>query len=269
MVENFFGVGLAEQLIRSHGQADLIAANNVLAHVPDIGDFVRGFATLLKQDGVATFEFPHLLRLIDGQQFDTVYHEHYSYLSLLAVQRIFHDCGLMVFDVEELPTHGGSLRIYAQRSESGRRPASGSVQALLDRELQFGLASAPRYEGFQAIANTVKNGFLEFLLRAAKAGETTGGYGAAAKGNTLLNFAGVGPDLLPFVVDRSPGKLGRYLPGSRIPILGEVALRERRPHTVILLPWNLESEFRQQLAYVCEWGGQLAVMLPQVKVFAP
>jgi SAM-dependent methyltransferase len=269
VVEDFFGVDLADQLTQSHGQADLIAANNVLAHVPDIGDFVRGFARLLKQDGVATFEFPHLLRLIDGRQFDTIYHEHYSYLSLLAVRRILSDNGLSVFDVEELTTHGGSLRVYAQRTDCGHRPTSTSVQAMLDKELQFGLASTLCYSNFQAIADNVRNEFLEFLLRAAKAGQTVAGYGAAAKGNTLLNFAGVGPDLLPFVVDRSPGKVGRYLPGSHIPIFGEAALRERRPHTVILLPWNLKTELQQQLAYVSEWGGKLAVMLPQVEVFTP
>lgn len=255
IAEEFFGVKLAQQLAAQNKQADLMAANNVLAHVPDINDFVSGFTVLLKPAGVATFEFPHLLRLIAENQFDTIYHEHYSYLSLTAVKRIFEHNGLHVFDAEELPTHGGSLRVYAQRSDSGKREQSRNVAELLAREALAGMAAAAFYAGFQAKADQVKNDFLFFLIEAKRAGKTVAGYGAAAKGNTLLNYAGVRPDLLPYVVDRNPAKQGKFMPGSRIPIVAEAQLKQHKPDYVAIFPWNLCEEVMFQLEYIREWGG--------------
>jgi SAM-dependent methyltransferase len=264
-VERFFGVALARELAAAGRQADLMAANNVLAHVPDINDFVAGFALLLKPQGVATFEFPHLLRMVQACQFDTAYHEHYSYLSLTAVQRIFAANGLQVFDVEELPTHGGSLRVFAQRSDGGRQPVGAAVSDLLAREQAAGMTAPGFYAGFQHEAERVKRELLEFLLQAKRDGLKVGAYGAAAKGNTLLNFAGVRPDLLPYVVDLNPAKQGKYMPGSRIPIVDEAHLRQDRPDRVLILPWNLREELMVQLAYVRAWGGQLVVAVPEIR----
>jgi len=262
IVERFFGVALARELAAQGRQADLMAANNVLAHVPDINDFVAGFALLLKPQGVATFEFPHLLRMVQECQFDTAYHEHYSYLSLTSVQRIFAHNGLQVFDVEELPTHGGSLRVHAQRADQGARPVSAAVQALLLREHDAGIKTAGYYRGFQHRAEQVKNGLLAFLLEARREGLKVGAYGAAAKGNTLLNFAGVRPDLLPYVVDLNPAKQGRFMPGSRIPIVGEAHLREDRPDRILILPWNLREELVAQLSYARAWGARFVTLVP-------
>ena len=266
IVEEFFGVKLARKLVAEGRQADLTAANNVLAHVPDINDFVGGFATLLKHAGVATFEFPHLLRLVTENQFDTIYHEHYSYLSLTAVKRIFEQNGLNVFDVEELPTHGGSLRVYAQRKDTGARQPSTNVAKLLEQEAAAGMDTAAFYAGFQAKANKVKNDLLVFLIEAQRAGKSVAGYGAAAKGNTLLNYAGVRPDLISFVVDRNPAKQDKFLPGCRIPIVSEAHLKQARPDYVVILPWNLRAEVIEQLAYVREWGGQFVTAVPALKV---
>ena len=266
IVEAFFGVKLAEQLVAQGKQADLTAANNVLAHVPDINDFVAGFAVLLKPAGVATFEFPHLLRLVADNQFDTIYHEHYSYLSLTAVKRIFEFNGLSVFDVEELPTHGGSLRVYAQRRDPGKRELSRNVKKLLERELAAGMTTQKFYAGFQDKADRVKNDFLAFLIEAKYAGKTVAGYGAAAKGNTLLNYAGIRPDLLPYVADRNPAKQDKFLPGCRIPVVAEAALKQTRPDYVVILPWNLREEVVVQLAYIREWGGQFVTSAPALKV---
>jgi SAM-dependent methyltransferase len=266
IVEEFFGVKLAQQLAAQGKQADLTVANNVLAHVPDINDFVGGFAALLKPAGVSTFEFPHLLRLVSENQFDTIYHEHYSYLSLTAVKRIFDRNGLSVFDVEELPTHGGSLRVYAQRKDTGIHKLSHNVAKLLERETAAGMNRTAFYTGFQAKANKVKNDLLVFLIEAQRAGKTVAGYGAAAKGNTLLNYAGVGPDLLPYVVDRNPAKQDKFLPGCRIPIAAEEHLKENRPDFVLILPWNLRTEVVEQLAYIREWGGQFITAVPSLKV---
>jgi SAM-dependent methyltransferase len=266
IVEEFFGVRLATELVAQGRQADLTAANNVLAHVPDINDFARGFAALLKPSGVATFEFPHLLRLVAENQFDTIYHEHYSYLSLTAVTRIFERNGLSVFDVEELPTHGGSLRVYAQRQDSGSRESSRNVAELLAREIAAGMTTPEFYAGFQGKAEQVKNDFLSFLIEAKRAGKMVAGYGAAAKGNTLLNYAGARPDLLPFVVDRNPAKQDKFLPGSRIPIVVEAYLKQARPDYVVILPWNLREEVMLQLAYIREWGGQFVVAVPNITV---
>lgn len=266
VVERFFGVALAEELAQAGGQADLVAANNVLAHVPDINDFVAGFARLLKPTGVATFEFPHLLRMVQESQFDTAYLEHYSYLSLTAVRSIFAANGLAVFNVEELPTHGGSLRVFAQRSDTGTRAVSPAVAALLDSEVAAGITRASFYSGFQAKAEQVKDDLLAFLLDAKCQGLKVGAYGAAAKGNTLLNFAGVRPDLLPYIVDKNPAKQGRYMPGSRIPIVDEARLKEHRPDRILILPWNLRSEIMAQLAYVGEWGGVFVTAVPSLQL---
>jgi SAM-dependent methyltransferase len=266
IVEAFFGVELAEELARSGQQADLMTANNVLAHVPDINDFVRGFAILLKPTGVATFEFHHLQRLIDGCQFDTLYHEHFSYLSLTAVERIAADAGLTVFDVEELPTHGGSLRVFAQRADSGQHPRTPAVDALLASETAAGIRSAGYYAGFQDRVLKIKHDFLSFLLSASKEGKTVVGYGAAAKGNTLLNYAGVRPDLVAFVVDRNPAKQGKYLPGSRIPVVEEVELKKARPDFVIIFPWNIGEEIMGEHAYIGEWGGRFVTAVPRLKI---
>ena len=265
-LEEFFGVDLAQRLADRGRQADLMVANNVLAHVPDINDFVKGFAILLKPHGVATFEFPHLMQLIEQKQFDTIYHEHFSYLSFRTVHQIFRTNGLSVFDVEELDTHGGSLRVFAQRSDAGTQAVSGKVAHLLEREAAAGMNKTGYYCGFQEQANKVKNDFLAFLLEAARQGKTVAAYGAAAKGNTLLNYAGVRPDLLPYVVDKNPNKQGKYLPGSRIPIVSEDHLRKQRPDYVVILPWNLKAEIMEQLSYVRDWGGRFVTAVPELQI---
>lgn len=266
IVEAFFGVKLAQQLTSQGKYADLTTANNVLAHVPDINDFVAGFEVLLKPDGVSTFEFPHLLRLVTENQFDTIYHEHYSYLSLTAVKQIFEKNGLSVFDVEELSTHGGSLRVYAQRMDTGLHELSQNVMSLLECEAAAGMNSIAFYAGFQAKANKVKNDLLVFLIEAQQAGKSVAGYGAAAKGNTLLNYAGVRSDLLSYVVDRNPAKQDKFLPGSRIRIVAESHLKQCKPDYVVILPWNLKSEVIEQLDYIRNWGGQFVTFVPSFKV---
>lgn len=265
IVEDFFGVSLAQKLADEGRSADLIAANNVLAHVPDINDFVRGFAILLKADGVATFEFPHLLQLVKHCQFDTIYHEHFSYLSLTAVSEIFRACGLTVVDVELLTTHGGSLRVFARRSDSFHGEPSSNVVRLLDEERHEGVATPEFYAGFQDRAESIKNEFLRFLLQAESRGETVWGYGAAAKGNTLLNFAGVRPDLLATVVDRNPAKQGRYLPGSRIPV-GPVEMLERHQvDHLVILPWNLATEVAGQLSKGAKRPLSCLTAIPEIR----
>lgn len=265
IIEKFFGVSLAREMAGNGQCADLVAANNVLAHVPDINDFASGVAILLKQTGAATFEFPHILNLVSHNQFDTIYHEHYSYLSLLTVTRIFERNGLSVFDVEELPTHGGSLRVYAQR-KGGPHARSTAVDNLLQRERTAGLQTMAFYGGFQARADRVKNDFLKFLLEQKGAGKKVAAYGAAAKGNTLLNYAGVRPDLLPYVVDKNPSKQGKFLPGSRIPIVPEDRIGEEHPDFVIILPWNIRDEVTKDLSYVREWGGRFVTAIPELSL---
>ena len=265
IIEKFFGVQLAEQMIARSQLADLIAANNVLAHVPDINDFVSGVALLLKENGVATFEFPHLLNLVANNQFDTIYHEHYSYLSLSAVSRIFERNGLSVFDVEEIPTHGGSLRVFAQRGP-GTRSRTAAVSKLLDRERAVGVLSDSYYAGFQSRTDRVKNDFLRFLVDARREGRKVAGYGAAAKGNTLMNYAGVRPDLMPYVVDKSPAKQGKFLPGTRIPIVSEQRIRDEHPDFVVVLPWNLWDEVTTDLGYMRDWGGRCVRAVPELQV---
>ena len=266
IVEEFFGINLAKQLIAEGKQADLTVANNVLAHVPDVNDFVAGFTALLKPCGVATFEFPHLLNLIKLNQFDTIYHEHFSYLSLTAVQQIFAANGLSVFDVQELPTHGGSLRVFAQRTDMGSHRINDQVHILLQKEESAGMRSAGYYAGFQGRAEKVKDDFVAFLIEAKRQGKSVAAYGAAAKGNTLMNFAGIRPDLVHIVVDKNPAKQGKFMPGSRIPIVGEERLREERPDYVLILPWNLREEITQQLAYVGELGGKFVTAVPELEM---
>ena len=266
VVERFFGVELARELVSQGRQVDLVAGNNVLAHVPGINDFLAGIALLLKAQGVATFEFPHLLRMLRENQFDTAYHEHYSYLSLTAVKHVVEANGLAVFDVEEHPTHGGSLRVFAQRSGIGERAVTDSVAALLEREQQAGMTTAEGYADFQARTDRVKDDFLAFLIEARRAGKVVAAYGAAAKGNTLMNYAGVRPDLLAFVVDRNPAKQHKFMPGSRIPIVDEKHLRAARPDYVVLLPWNLKNELTQQLEYVRAWGARFVTAVPRLEI---
>ena len=266
IVEDFFGEALAEKLAKEHGQADLMAANNVLAHVPDINDFVRGFARLLKPDGVVTFEFPHLMNMISEVQFDTAYHEHYSYLSLTAVDRIARVNGLTVFDVETTPWHGGSLRVFACRSDHSAYAVGKAVADTLAQERQNGLLEMETYAAFQSRAADVRDGFLRFLIDARADGLKVAAYGAAAKGNTLMNFAGIKPDLLRFVVDKNPAKQGTFMPGSRIPIVTEDRLKAERPERVVILPWNLQTEIRQQLSYIKDWGGKFVTAIPSLTI---
>ncbi len=266
IIEEFFGTAQAKELASRGKQADLMAANNVLAHVPDINDFVRGFAILLKPNGVATFEFPHLLNLMKLDQFDTIYHEHYSYLSLTAVQRIFEANGLRIFDVEALPTHGGSLRVFAQRTDATPRPVDERVRGTLAREESAGMRSLRFYEGFQARAQHIKMKLLAFLLDGAQKGKRVAAYGAAAKGNTMMNFAGIRADLVPYVVDRNPAKQGKFMPGSRIPIVDEATLKRDRPDYVLILPWNLKDEVAGQLSYIREWGGKFVTAVPELVI---
>ena len=263
----FFGRDTAHSLAAEGRCADLIVANNVAAHVPDINDFIGGFTILLKPTGVATFEFHHVLQLIEKNQFDTIYHEHFYYHSLTTFRRILERQGLTVFDVEELPTHGGSLRVYAQHAEQGRYPVADRVRELLATEVARGLTKLDTYLEFGGTVNRTKNKLLSFLLAAKADGKVIVGYGAPAKGNTLLNYAGIRSDLLSYTVDRNPHKQGLYLPGSHIPILSPEAIRSTKPDYVLILPWNLKDEVMDQMAHVRDWGGQFLVLIPEVQVF--
>ncbi len=264
--EEFFGVAMGERLASEGRSADLTAANNVLAHVPDINDFVGGFAALLNPHGVSTFEFPHLSVLVAQGLFDTIYHEHYSYLSLTTVNQIFSTNGLTVFDVEQLPTHGGSLRAYAQRSDSGERPVTTAVHELLKFEAIEGVSTAEYYQGFQARVDRIREDLLQFLADADAEGKNVAAYGAAAKGNTLLNYSKVGADSINFVVDANPHKQGQFLPGSRIPIVDEQVLREAKPDYILVLPWNLLDEIASQLSYTADWGAQMVRAVPALEI---
>ena len=263
-VERFFGVSLARELAAEGKSADLTAANNVLAHVPDINDFVQGFTILLKPQGVATFEFPHLFQLITERQFDTIYHEHFSYLSFTTVSEIFESQGLSVFDVETIGTHGGSLRVFAQRSDLGARPRSTRVSEMTQHESSAGMRSRTFYEGFERDAETAKAELLKILVESKLAGKKVAAYGAAAKGNTFLNYAGVKSDLISYVVDRNPAKQGKWMPGSRIPIVDEAHLKQHQPDVIVILPWNIKSEVLTQLSYAKAWGARFVVAQPEV-----
>lgn len=266
VVEKFFGKELAYKMADQGKQADLTVANNVLAHVPDINDFISGFSILLKASGVATFEFPHILKLINNNQFDTIYHEHFSYLSLIALETVFKKNGLQIFDVEEYPTHGGSLRIFAQRFDTGTCTVTEQTTELRKREVDAGMNSGEFYKGFQKKADVVKDRLLTFLIEAKRDSKRVVAYGAAAKGNTLLNYAGVRPDLLSYVVDKNPSKQNKYMPGSRIPIKGEEYLKDDRPDYVVILPWNLKNEVMGQLNYIKENGGKFVIVVPELKI---
>jgi len=265
-LEEFFGVALATRLRDEGGSADLLLGNNVLAHVPDLNDFVAGLGILLKPNGVVTMEFPYLVRLMEGIQFDTIYHEHFSYFSFLTVGRVFARHGLTIWDVEELSTHGGSLRIFARRDAATGPPVSARVNGLLERERAAGYHDIGHYAGFQARVDAAKRRILEFLITARNEGKTVAGYGAPAKGNTLLNYCGVRTDLLGYTVDRNPYKQGRYLPGTRIPVYAPERLRQTRPDYVVVLPWNLETEIVSENAYIRGWGGRFVFLLPHVRV---
>ncbi len=265
-INEFFGCDLARTMVEQGKKANLLLGNNVLAHVPDINDFVGGMKILLADDGVLTMEFPHLMQLVAKNQFDTIYHEHFSYLSLTTVRRIFAEQGLTLFDAEELPTHGGSLRIFARHEENNSLPVTDNVATMLEVEKKAGMTSMAFYQNFQTKADTVKLGLLQFLLEQKKAGKRVAAYGAAAKGNTLLNYCGVKCDLVEFCVDANPHKQGLYMPGSHIPVLPPKALKERKPDFVIILPWNLKDEISSQHAYIQEWGGRFVVPIPEISV---
>ncbi|MDG4560244.1 MAG: class I SAM-dependent methyltransferase [Candidatus Competibacter sp.] len=267
MRREFFGAALGQRLAQEGRQADLIIGNNVYAHVPDINDFTAGLKAALEPGGVITLEFPHLLRLIAETQFDTVYHEHFSYLSLCTVRRLFAAQSLRVWDVERLPTHGGSLRVYGVHDDDPR-PETPAVRQVLDDEERAGLRDLAVYRGFQARADRVKDELLAFLLEQKRAGRTVAAYGAAAKGNTLLNYAGVKPDLLPYVCDAAPSKQGKYLPGSHLPILPPAALREHQPDWVLILPWNLAAEVVEQHGSIRDWRGRFVTAVPNLRVWA-
>ena len=265
-ITEFFGTQLAARLAAEGKQADLFLGNNVLAHVPDIVDLVAGMKIILKPQGVITMEFPHLVQLVNNNQFDTIYHEHFSYLSFYTIKHIFSSQGLELFDVEELPTHGGSLRIYAKHAGNDLQPVTSNVQALLDKEISFGITGLAYYKGFQQRALEVKLDLLSFLVQQKREGKKVAAYGAAAKGNTLLNYSGVKSDLIDFVVDANPSKQGKFLPGSHIPVMNEAVLKEAKPQYVIILPWNIRDEITRQLRYIREWGGQFVVFIPKLEV---
>lgn len=262
----FFGKTTAGTLLAEGGAADVIVGNNVLAQVPDLNDFVGGMKALLAPRGVVTMEFPHLMRLVDGNQFDTIYHEHFSYFSFIATQRIFASHGLTLFDVEELPSHGGSLRIFARHADDASKPVTARALELEARELAAGMTQLSTYGAFAKKVHETKHRLLAFLIDAKRRGKSIAGYGAPGKGNTLLNYCGIRTDFLDYTVDRSPHKQGKFLPGTHIPIFAPEKIAETKPDYVMIVPWNLEKEIAKQLAYVREWGGRLVVPIPEVKV---
>jgi hypothetical protein len=265
VLREFFGEALGQQLTAKGQQADLIAGNNVYAHVPDINDFTRGLKAALKPGGTITLEFPHLMRLIEQAQFDTVYHEHFSYLSLQTVSRIFAAAGLRVFNVEELSTHGGSLRVYGCHQDDPRSTQA-AVSGVLQAEILHGLQDLTTYLKFQPRADKIKDDLLSFLIEQKRLGKKVAAYGAAAKGNTILNYAGVRSDLLSFVCDSAVAKQNKFMPGSHIPILKPAELRTKQPDFVLILPWNITSEVSNEHAYIREWGGSFVVSLPEIRI---
>ena len=267
-IVKFFGIKTARELAAEGKLADLLLGNNVLAHVPDINDFVAGMKIVLKPKGVITMEFPHLMRLMDERQFDTIYHEHYSYLSLLSVEKIFASHGLTLFDVDELPTHGGSLRIYACHAEDNTRTIAQRVLDLRKKEASAGLAVLDSYHSFNEQVKETKRKILSFLIDAKRNGKSIAAYGAPAKGNTLLNYCGIRSDFIDFTVDRSPHKQNHYLPGTHIPIWHPDKMRETKPDYLVILPWNLKDEIMDQMSYIRDWGGKFVVFIPEVKVYA-
>jgi 2-polyprenyl-3-methyl-5-hydroxy-6-metoxy-1,4-benzoquinol methylase len=266
-IVDFFGIRLANLLSEKGRKADLLLGNNVLAHVPDINDFVGGLKILLNPEGIITCEFPHLLQLIDKNQFDTIYHEHFSYLSLITVKQIFEHNGLNIFDVEEVTTHGGSLRVFAKHIEDNTKDISHNVDDIVNKELKFGITDLAVYKNYQKKAEKVKNDFTLFLIEAKDKGKKVVGYGAAAKGNTLLNFAGIKKDLLHFVADASPHKQNKFLPGVHIPVFDEQKIKDEKPDYIVILPWNLKQEISDQLHYVRAWNGKFLVAVPKLEIF--
>jgi SAM-dependent methyltransferase len=261
----FLGADTGAKVAEQHGKADLVAANNVFAHVPDIVDFSKGLRQLVADDGTVTIEIPHLLRLIEGNEYDTIYHEHFSYLTLLTTQRVLEVAGLTVVDVEELTTHGGSLRTWSMPTEQAREP-SDAVRRVLAEEAAAGLHTLEGHSGFAASVSTVRNDLVEFLVDCSRTGRTVANYGAPGKGNTLLNHCGVRTDQIMFAVDRNPFKHGKFLPGTHIPIYAPERLAEEKPDYVLIMPWNLREEIAEQLRYVSDWGGKLVVALPRLEV---
>lgn len=262
----FFGVKTAIEMAKKYKKADLLIGNNVLAHVPDINDFVGGMKIMLAEKGVITMEFPHLQRLIEQNQFDTIYHEHFSYLSFVAVNRIFNHHGLTLFDVEELSTHGGSIRIYGKHSDNASIEVTQNVINLLKREREMGFESLQFYARFEENVKETKRKILEFLIDAKRNGKTVVGYGAPGKGNTLLNYCGIRTDFMDYTVDMSPHKQGNYLPGTHIPICHPGKIKETKPDYVFILPWNLKKEISEQHAYIKEWGGRFVVPIPEITI---
>jgi 2-polyprenyl-3-methyl-5-hydroxy-6-metoxy-1,4-benzoquinol methylase len=263
-VTEFFGTVLAEDLTKKGIQADLLIGNNVLAHVPNINDFVAGMKRILSTKGTITLEFPHLIQMINKSQFDTIYHEHFSYLSLYTVQKIFFQQELEIYDVDEISTHGGSLRIYVKHSDDASKQVSSKVSYLISQEKLYGVDTLAYYTGFIKKVEQIKIDFLSFLIAQKKNGKKVVGYGAAAKGNTLLNYCGVKKDLISFVVDANPNKQDKYLPGSHIPVVSEEQLKKFHPDFVIIFPWNLSAEIMNQLSYIRDWGGKFLIPIPSV-----
>ncbi|MCG7852231.1 MAG: class I SAM-dependent methyltransferase [Methanosarcinaceae archaeon] len=266
-VVKFFGAQTAMELAAEGKHADLMNGINVLAQVPDLHDFVEGFRILLKPEGVVTIEFPHLMRLIEENQFDTIYHEHFSYFSFFTVEKIFAKHGLTIFDVDELPTFGGSLRIYARHSEDSSRPVTKRVSSLLNEEINAGYTKLENYLSFAEKVKDTKRNILDFMIKVKKEGKSIAGYGAPAKGNTLLNYCGIRTDFLDYTVDRSPHKQGQYLPGTHIPIYPPDKIEETKPDYLVILPWNIKEEIMNQMSYIREWGGRFVVLIPEVKVY--
>jgi 2-polyprenyl-3-methyl-5-hydroxy-6-metoxy-1,4-benzoquinol methylase len=265
-VVKFFGEQTARELVAQGKTADLLLGNNVLAHVPGLNDFVKGMKVVLKPTGVITMEFPHLQKLVDECQFDTIYHEHFSYFSFITVEQVFAKHDITLFDVEELPTHGGSLRIYGRHSDDNTKPVGERVVALRERERRLGYAGLELYRSFAQKVMATKRDILEFMIKVKRDGKTVVGYGAPAKGNTLLNYCGVRSDMIDYTVDRSPHKQGHFLPGTRIPIYGPEKIRETKPDYLVILPWNLKDEIMSQMAHIRDWGGRFVVFIPEVKV---
>jgi C-methyltransferase C-terminal domain/Putative zinc binding domain/Methyltransferase domain len=264
VLRKFFGVSTATALVETGQKADLICGNNVYAHVPDINDFTNGLRIALKENGTINLEFPHLMRLIEQNQFDTVYHEHFSYLSLTSVSSIFAQAGLRIYDIEELPTHGGSLRVYGCHQDNPITTKT-SVVDMIKKEIAYGLQDIELYKSFQKKADKVKNDFLAFLIEQKRAGKSIAAYGAAAKGNTLMNYAGIKHDLIDFVCDAAPSKQGKYMPGNHIPIIHPSELSKRKPDLVIILPWNISDEVMKQEQEVLSWGGRFVIAVPELK----
>ncbi|MDI7260213.1 MAG: class I SAM-dependent methyltransferase [Thermodesulfobacteriota bacterium] len=262
----FFGAETAKQLTSEGKRADLLLGNNVLAHVPNLNDFVMGLKILLNPHGAITMEFPHLMRLMEETQFDTIYHEHFSYFSFLTVERIFHTHGLTLFDVEELPTHGGSLRIYACHTENTTQPITERVDRLRQKEMKAGFGDIHHYLGFQEKVKTIKQDILKFLIRTKEEGKRVVGYGAPAKGNTLLNYCGIRSDFIDYTVDKNPYKQGHFLPGSHIPIIEPNIVKETKPDYLFILPWNLKDEIMEQMAFIRQWGGKFVIPIPKIEV---